>query len=93
MWLVAIGVLMLVMNFAGIGPVGAWTWGDRWWVMLAPFAAAIAWWGFVDSTGWTQRKAMEKVDEKKEARRQQNLESLGLDAKSRAKRKQAETKS
>ncbi|MDE2594800.1 MAG: TIGR04438 family Trp-rich protein [Burkholderiales bacterium] len=93
MWFVAIGVLMLVMNFAGIGPVGAWTWGDHWWAFAAPFVAAIAWWGFADSTGWTQRKAMEKVDQKKEARRQQNLESLGLDEKSRAKRKQAESKS
>ncbi len=88
MWFVAIGVLMLVMNFAGLGPVGAWTWGDRWWAFLAPFLAAVIWWAFVDSTGWTQRKAMEKVDNKRKARRQKHLEDLGLDEKSRARRNQ-----
>ncbi|HET8869915.1 MAG TPA: TIGR04438 family Trp-rich protein [Aquabacterium sp.] len=93
MWFVAIGVLMLVMNFAGIGPVGAWTWGDHWLVFLAPFFAAVVWWAFVDSTGWTQKKAMEKVDQKREARRQQHLANLGLDEASRAKRKSAPPKS
>lgn len=93
MWFVAIGVAILLMNFAGIGPVGQWTWSTHWWIMLAPFVAAIAWWGFVDSTGWTQRKAMEKVDQKRVARRQQHLENLGLDEVSRAKRSQAQSKS
>ncbi len=93
MWFVAIGVLMLIMNFAGIGPVGQWTWGEHWWAFIAPFVAAIIWWSFVDSTGWTQRKAMEKVDQKRESRRQQHLVNLGLDEKSRAKRNKEQSKS
>jgi small Trp-rich protein len=78
MWFVVIGVIMLVMNLAGFGPVGAWTWADDWWKLLLPFGLAIVWWLWADSTGWTQRKAMEKVDEKREARRQKQLDALGM---------------
>lgn len=78
MWFILIGVAMLAMNFAGIGPVGQWTWGDRWWAMLLPFALAAAWWYFADSTGMTQRKAMDKIDAKREARRQKNLSAMGM---------------
>ncbi|RZI78772.1 MAG: TIGR04438 family Trp-rich protein [Rubrivivax sp.] len=78
MWFIAIGVAMLVMNFAGIGPVGQWTWAERWWAMLLPFGLAAVWWGVADSTGMTQRKAMAKDDARKAARRQKNMDSLGL---------------
>lgn len=78
MWFVAIGVLLLVLNMAGIGPVGAWTWKDDWWIMLAPFGLAIVWWGWADWSGLTQRKAMAKDDAKREARRQKALDALGL---------------
>lgn len=87
MWFVGIGVLMLVMHFGGIGPVGQWVWADKWWVILSPFPMAIIWWAFVDSTGWTQKKAMDKVDAMREARRQQHLVNLGLDAKSQERRR------
>ena len=78
MWFIVIGVAMLVMNFAGIGPVGEWTWGDRWWAMLSPFVLAALWWAWADGTGMTQRKAMNKVDAKREARRQKNLDAMGM---------------
>ncbi|WP_290870274.1 TIGR04438 family Trp-rich protein [Aquabacterium sp.] len=86
MWFVAVGVLMLVMNIAGIGPVGEWTWADKWWLMLAPFGLAMAWWGWADLSGWTQRKAMAKMDAKREARRQKSLDALGLQDPRRRKR-------
>jgi small Trp-rich protein len=78
MWFIAIGVLMLVMNIAGIGPVGEWTWRERWWVMLLPFALAVVWWAWADASGQTQRKAMGKMDAKREARRQKSLDAMGL---------------
>ncbi len=86
MWFVVIGVIMLVMNLAGFGPVGAWTWGDDWGKLLLPFGLAIVWWLWADSTGWTQRKAMEKVDEKREARRQKHMTNLGLGEKNAKRR-------
>lgn len=80
MWFVAIGVLLLILNLAGIGPVGEWKWGwgeSALWILL-PFGLALAWWGWSDWSGLTQRKAMKKVDDKREARRQKSLDALGL---------------
>lgn len=80
MWFVVIGVVMLVLNLAGIGPVGEWTWAGfgKAWFILVPFGLAVAWWGWSDVSGRTQRKAMQKVDAKREARRQKALDALGL---------------
>lgn len=80
MWFVAIGVAMLLMNLLGIGPVGEWTWGwgERGLLILVPFGLAIAWWFFADVSGLTQRKAMARVDAKREARRQKALDALGF---------------
>lgn len=86
MWFVAIGVLVQILNLAGIGPVGAWTWKEQWWIMLAPFVLAILWWAWADWSGLTQRKAMKKVDDKREARRQKSLDALGLQSPKKGKR-------
>lgn len=83
MWLVIVGVLMLIMNFAGIGPIGAWTWGDRWWAMLSPFLLAVLWWSWSDWSGLTRRREMDKIDAKREARRQKSLDALGLQDKNK----------
>ena len=73
--LVAIGVLLFILKLAEVGPVANWAW---WWV-LAPFAAAAAWWQFADSTGITQRKAIDKMEQRKVDRRDRALEALGQD--------------
>lgn len=78
MWFVVIGVIVLVLNFAGIGPVGAMDFKENWWILLSPFAMAIAWWAWSDSTGHTQRKAMAKIDAKREVRRQRLMAGLGM---------------
>ena len=62
MYFVVAGVLLLVMKWAEFGPAAAWSWG---WI-LAPFALAIAWWAWADSSGYTQRKAAEKDQERKD---------------------------
>lgn len=71
-----IGILLLAMKFAEIGPVAAWSW----WVVLAPFGLAVLWWSFADSTGITQRRAINKMDQRKADRRKRDMEALGLDA-------------
>jgi len=86
MWFIVIGVAMLAMNFLGIGPVGEWTWSDKWWVMLSPFGLALIWWWWSDASGRTTLKEMEKIDEKRETRRQKNLQLLGLNDKNKKKR-------
>jgi len=69
-----LGVLLLVLKLAEFGPVAAWAW----WVVLAPFGLAAAWWAFADSIGLTQRRAMDKMEQTKAERRNRNLEALGM---------------
>lgn len=85
MWFVIIGVVMLVLNLAGIGPLGSWTWtwDGKAWFILIPFGLAMAWWSWSDASGRTQRKAMERVDAKRVARRQKALDALGLQKRGR----------
>lgn len=69
-----LGVILLGLKLAEFGPVALWSW---WWV-LTPFALAVAWWTFADSSGLTKRREMEKMETSKSDRRQRNLEALGL---------------
>lgn len=75
MLFVIAGVLLAALKLLEVSPVVGWPW----WGVLAPFAAAVAWWAFADKSGLTQRRAMDKMDEKKVARRRKALEALGLD--------------
>lgn len=72
--MVIVGVLLLLAKVAEFGPVGDWSW----WIILAPFGIAIAWWQFADKSGWTQRKVMDKMELRKEERRQKAMDALGL---------------
>jgi len=73
MWFVAIGVVLLVLKLVPVAPVGDWSW----FLVLSPFAAAVAWWAYADGSGLTQRKAMQRMDDRKEARRERSMEALG----------------
>lgn len=79
MWFVGIGLVLLVLKLVGVSPVGEWSWL---WV-LAPFGVAVLWWAWADASGLTQKKAMRRMDEKKEARREKALEALGHGEKQR----------
>jgi small Trp-rich protein len=76
---VVIGVLLLLMKIADFGSVAAWSW----WIVLSPFACAIAWWWFADTTGWTKQREINKMEDKKRQRRVDALDALGMDAKGR----------
>jgi len=73
MWFVLAGVALLALKLVGVMPVAAWSW----WIVLGPFALAAAWWAYADATGFTQRKAMKQMDDKKAARRDKQMEALG----------------
>lgn len=77
------------MNWTGIGPPAQWDFdllGDLWKFAL-PFAAALVWWAWSDSTGRTQRKAIERMEQRKIDRREKALEALGFGTKGRRGRK------
>ncbi len=74
MYLLLAGVVALIWNYNRIGLVADMSW---WWVLL-PFALAVAWWAWADATGYTKRKAMERMDEKKKERIEKQKEALGF---------------
>jgi small Trp-rich protein len=89
MFFVLIGVVLIGLNLAGIGPIGEWTWnltGDLW-KFVMPFAFALGWWAWTDASGLTKRREMERMDQRKEARRQKNVVALGLNPRHTRKRK------
>jgi small Trp-rich protein len=81
MWFLMGGVVLLVLWLGDIGPFGNLSW---YWVAL-PFLAAVLWWWFADNTGYTQRVAARKDEERKLARRERDMEALGLNARRRKK--------
>ncbi len=72
--LVIVGVLLLLAKVAEFGPFATWSW----WIVLAPFGMAILWWQFADSSGWTQRQVMNKMERRKQERREKAMDALGL---------------
>lgn len=73
MYLVGLGLVFLAMKYLEMGPIAAW----EWWIVLSPFALAVAWWSWADSSGYTKRKAMELEDAKVKARHDKNREAIG----------------
>ena len=82
MYMVVLGVLLLILKFAEFGPVGQWSY----WAVLWPFAVAVVWWSFADASGWTKRREIDKMEDRKKKRRQDNLEALGMDERRQRKR-------
>ena len=74
MYLLLIGLLGLVLKYLEIGPVAALSW----WVLLIPFALAVAWWAWADSTGYTKKKEMDKMDLRKQERIEKQREAMGM---------------
>ncbi len=78
---VIVGVLVILLHLGGFGPMADWNWkltGDLW-KFCFPFGCAAVWWAWADGTGYTKRKEIEKMEERKIARRDKNLVALGID--------------
>jgi len=81
MLFVLIGIAVIALNLADIGPFAAWNWqffGDLW-KFCVPFAFAVAWWVWSDKSGLNKRREMARMEKKKADRRKENLVSLGMD--------------
>lgn len=73
MYFLGLGLVLLTMKYLEIAPVATWDWM----VVMAPFALAVAWWTWADSSGYTKRKAMEREDARRQARIDASREALG----------------
>jgi len=92
MLFVVIGVLIIAMNLIGFGPVATWNWditGDLW-KFCVPFLLAFIWWIWTDKSGLDKRREMQKMEDRKENRRRENLERMGLNFRSYGKNKKQE---
>ncbi|AVS70144.1 TIGR04438 family Trp-rich protein [Paracidovorax avenae] len=74
MYTLGLGILLVVLKYLEIGPVAQWSW---WWV-LSPFAVTAAWWAWADATGYTKRRAMEKIDRRRQDRIDRHKEAMGV---------------
>ncbi|MDO4795017.1 MAG: TIGR04438 family Trp-rich protein [Brachymonas sp.] len=72
MYFLGIGVLLLILKLLEIDPVATWSWL----YVLAPFALAALWWAWADASGYTKRKAMERMDAIKDKRLQEQRQAL-----------------
>ncbi len=79
MYLLAIGILGLLLKYLEIGPVANWSW----WVVLSPFALAAVWWAWADASGYTKRKEVGKMEDRKQKRIDKQRAAMGLAPKKR----------
>jgi small Trp-rich protein len=78
MYLLGLGIVLLAMKYLEFGPVALWSWL---WV-LSPFALAVVWWAWADWSGYTKKKAMERENDRKQARIDKSRDALGIKRKS-----------
>jgi small Trp-rich protein len=72
--LIVIGMLLIALRLMGWAPLVE----VGWWWFLVPFGLAAVWWAVADATGITQRRAMQKMEDRKVQRRQRAMAQLGL---------------
>ena len=74
MLFLGVGIVLLALKYLEIGPVAAWSW----WVVLAPFGLAVAWWSWADWSGYTKKSAVKRENDKRQARIDKSREAMGL---------------
>ena len=74
MYLLGLGIILLLMKWQEIGPVATWSW----WLVLAPFVGAALWWAWAGASGYTKRKAVERMEKRKQDRVNKNKEAMGM---------------
>ena len=75
-----IGLALIVCNLMGWGPMAEWHYNVFLDLMkfCAPFILAVIWWLWSDASGLTKKRAMQRDAERKQDRRDRNIEAMGL---------------
>ena len=79
MYFLLIGIVALTLKYLEIGPVATLSW----WIVLLPFALAVAWWAWADASGYTKRKEIDKMAKRKQHRIDKQRDALGMRLKKR----------
>ena len=72
MYLLGIAILLSILKLMEYGPVAAWPW----WYILCVYGAAALWWTWADFSGYTKRKAEEKMEKRRVDRIQRHKDAL-----------------
>ncbi len=78
MYFLITGVILLLLKFLEIGPVGQWDWADKWYLFAAPFVLAVVWWAWADASGYSKRREMDKMEQRKKDRLEKNRVAMGM---------------
>jgi small Trp-rich protein len=81
MYFLITGVILLLLKFLEIGPVGQWDWADKWYFFAAPFILAVVWWAWADASGYSKRREMDKMEQRKKDRLEKNRVAMGIGTK------------
>lgn len=74
MLFLGLGLVLLALKYLEFGVVATWPW----WVVLAPFGLAAAWWAWADWSGYTRRKVIQRENARRDERIAKQREKLGL---------------
>ena len=74
MYLLLMGIIALALKYLEIAPVADWSW----WVVLMPFGLATAWWAWADSSGYSKRREIEKMDKRKSDRIKKQRDAIKM---------------
>ena len=74
MYMLGLAIVLALLKYLQVSPVAAWPW----WVVLMPFGLTVLWWAWADYTGYTKRRIMEKIDQRKQDRIDKNKKALGM---------------
>jgi len=74
MYFLLAGIVALALKYFEVGPVATW----NWWVVLSPFALAVAWWAWADASGYTKKKEVEKMEKRKQDRIDKQRDAMGM---------------
>ena len=69
-----LGLLGVALKYLEVGMVAGWSW----WIVLSPFAMAVAWWAWADSSGYTKRRVIEREDRRKQDRIDRQKTNMGM---------------
>lgn len=74
MYFLLLGIVAGALKYLEIGPFATLDW----WMVLSPFGMAVLWWWYADSSGYTKRKEMEKMDKRRDDRIEKSREAMGM---------------
>lgn len=79
MYFLLIGIVVLTLKYLEVGPVATLSW----WIVLLPFALAVAWWAWADASGYTKQKEIDKMAKRKQHRIDKQRDAMGMRLKKR----------